>query len=360
LFSGSDDRVINAAIRSQPVWPSDWISSPFVQNEPVNPATRSAASVPGVGHLLSGGLLLQVWSAVTGPFRGLFDSRLTLTGAAYLLLCCFWAALVWAVFGGAITRIAAVGLTTDEAIGVFDALRHSLAKVGSYFLAPFFPLLGVLMTFVPLVVLGLIMRFDFGLLLGGLLWPLVLVAGLFMAILTVGLAAGWPLMWPTIGTEGTDAFDALSRSYAYVYQRPLAYLVYAVVASVLGFLGWLVVYLFSAAVLYLSTLGIAWGMGTDRSREFETLVSDPGTAEGVAWAGWGLILLWHECVWAIAAGFLFGFFWVAATAIYLLLRRHVDATEMDEVFIEEREPAYSVPPLAQDTGVAAAMDEAEE
>ena len=47
--------------------------------------------------------------------------------------------------------------------------------------------------------------------------------------LAVGLAAGWPLMWPTISSEGTDAFDALSRSYAYVYQRPLAYLLYAVI-----------------------------------------------------------------------------------------------------------------------------------
>ena len=62
-----------------------------------------------------------------------------------------------------------------------------------------------------------------------------------MAILTIGLAAGWPLMAPTVSTEGTDTFDALSRSYAYVYQRPLAYLLYAVAATIIGILGLLVV-----------------------------------------------------------------------------------------------------------------------
>jgi len=31
-----------------------------------------------------------------------------------------------------------------------------------------------------------------------------------------------------------DSFDALSRSYAYVFQRPLHYLFYALVAAVFG------------------------------------------------------------------------------------------------------------------------------
>ena len=52
-----------------------------------------------------------------------------------------------------------------------------------------------------------------------------------MALLLLGLAFGWPLMWATISTEGTDSFDALSRSYAYVFQRPLRYLFYVVVRA---------------------------------------------------------------------------------------------------------------------------------
>ena len=85
------------------------------------------------------------------------------------------------------------------------------------------------------------MKANLGLLLGGLLWPLALVAGLLMTLLLLGLLFGWPLMWATISAEGTDSFDALSRSYAYVFQRPLHYLFYIMVAAVIGWLGWLLV-----------------------------------------------------------------------------------------------------------------------
>ena len=65
----------------------------------------------------------------------------------------------------------------------------------------------------------------------GALWFLPLLAGLFMAVLLVGLFFGFPLMWATISAEGTDAFDALSRSYAYTYQRPLLYALYSIAAG---------------------------------------------------------------------------------------------------------------------------------
>src|SRR5580704_2740132 len=69
--------------------------------------------------------------------------------------------------------------------------------------------------------------------LGGLLWPLVLLAGLIMAVVLVGLV-GYPLMYTTISAEGSDSFDALSRSYSYVYQAPWQYLWYGLVATLYG------------------------------------------------------------------------------------------------------------------------------
>ena len=44
----------------------------------------------------------------------------------------------------------------------------------------------------------------------GLLWWLPLLAGLVMTLLLVGLV-GYPMMYTTISTEGTDTLDALSR-----------------------------------------------------------------------------------------------------------------------------------------------------
>jgi hypothetical protein len=56
--------------------------------------------------------------------------------------------------------------------------------------------------------------------------------------------------------------------------------------------------------------------------------------EGAGWYGAWLIHLFVGCVKLLAVGFLFSYFWTASTAIYLLLRRDVDATEMDEVYLD--------------------------
>ena len=47
-----------------------------------------------------------------------------------------------------------------------------------------------------------------------------------------------------------------------------------------------------------------------------------------------LIHFWAGCVKLLAVGYLFSYFWTAAAAIYFLLRRDVDATEMDEVYLD--------------------------
>ena len=68
-------------------------------------------------------------------------------------------------------------------------------------------------------------------------------------------------MWATISSEGTDSFDAISRSYAYAFQRPLHYLFYALVAVVLGVLGWLLVSNFAAGVVYITYWAASWSAG---------------------------------------------------------------------------------------------------
>ena len=179
-----------------------------------------------------------------------------------------------------------------------------------------------------------------GVIVVGLIWPLLLLAGLLMALLLLGLAFGWPLMWATISTEGTDAFDALSRSYAYLFQRPLRVLFYAFIAAVLGWLGWLLVVNFAAGVIWLTDWAAAWGCGGVRMADIEN-----GTQ-----AGSGVIHFWVVGVKFLAVGFRYGYFFTAAAAIYLLLRRDVDATETDEVFLDAdaSELLRGLPPLATD------------
>ena len=85
-------------------------------------------------------------------------------------------------------------------------------------------------------------RLGFGSVLAGLLWIFVVIAGLGALWLFGGLIFGWPLMWPTISAERDgDPFEAFSRSFSYVYGKPLHYFFYVVVAAAFGALCWAVV-----------------------------------------------------------------------------------------------------------------------
>jgi len=293
--------------------------------------------------------LMRPWVSLSQPLWRAFDRDLGVGGLAYLLLCGLWGLAVWALFGAMITRIVAVQVAAEERVPWASAVRHATAKWLSYFSAPLFPVIGVALAAAPVWVLGLLMRSDLGTLVAALVWPLALVAGLIMALLLLGLIFGWPLMWATISAEGTDSFDALSRSYAYVFQRPLHYLFYALVAAVVGILGWLLVWQFTAGLVAVTYWAASWGAGQAR---IDLIASSGPSLNILGKAGAGLIHLWIGCVKILAASYLYSYFWCAATVIYFLLRRDVDATEMDEVFLEEGGETYGLPPLKTDAAGA--------
>jgi len=164
------------------------------------------------------------------------------------------------------------------------------------------------------------------------------------------------LMWGTISTEGTDSFDALSRSYAYVFQRPLHYLFYAIVAAIFGWLGWLLVQNFASGIIWMTYWAASWG-GTDKL-VFDKVMSG-GDLTGMGNAGMWLIHFFTGCVKLLAVGYLFSYFWTASVAIYFLLRRTVDATEMDEVFLDadEGEKSFALPKIMTDEHGAPVVSE---
>jgi len=316
-----------------------------VPNSPLDVAGPSAQSLvaPVVGP----------WRILTQPLFAVFEPGITVPGAICALLCGMWALGVWAFFGGAITRIVAVQLACQERLPWSAVMRHVRAKWVAYCAGPVFPLAGVALAALPVAALGLLLRSGPTLVLGALFWPLALVAGVIMALLLLGVVFGWPLMWATISTEGTDSFDALSRSYAYIFQRPLQYLFYVVVAIAIGSLGWLLVTLFAAAVVWATYWAASWGAGGLRIADIAT-----GTDLGAMGNfGAAIMRLCVGCVKWLAVGFAFSYFWTAATAIYTLLRHDVDATEMDEVFLDDEEQARQLPPVKTQGPAAPAVGE---
>jgi hypothetical protein len=322
-----------------------------------------------------------IWTYFTRPFIAMFDSKLTPVGFLFLLLCGVWELLVWGLFGGAITRIAALKFTRDEAPGLIAALKHAFSKWPSYSLPPLVAMAGASVFAIQLVLLGFIMRIDMLAFVAALFWPFVILLGLMMAVLLIGALVGWPLMWATVSVEGTDAFDALSRSYAYVYHRPWRLLWYALFALFLAIVSMFVVKLFASSAIALGNWSIDWGLDNETMRSVvapepaantapkidltpgpnfsdninipapETTNATPDLSSTQS-ATRSIIWFWKSAVAVLVAGYQAGFLWVAAVGIYLLLRRDIDGVQTGEVFVDQAEE-YGMPPLTEDaaTGV---------
>jgi hypothetical protein len=151
-------------------------------------------------------------------------------------------------------------------------------------------------------------------------------------------------MWPTISAEqDSDAFEAFNRSYSYSFQRPLQYLFYALLALAFGQLCWVLVDNFANAIIALNHWALSFGAGSERVSE---IVGRGGEEpSGMLWAGSRLAGWWDALVRSIAVAFKFSFFFCAVSAIYLLLRREVDQTDFDEVYIPEGLASYALPEL---------------
>ncbi|MFM7207267.1 MAG: hypothetical protein ACKO4T_11440 [Planctomycetaceae bacterium] len=263
------------------------------------------------------------------PFRPTATAAQLLGAAARL----GWFVLVWSIFGTGITRHVALKLVGEEAPGPIGATLYGSRKWLPAFNAAAFVLVGMLALSVPGAVLGLAMRTGWGLAFAGAVWPLVLLGAVVLAILAVGLMAGWPLMVAAVGVERADSFQAISTSFSYLYQRPLHYAFYAAVALAVAVPAVAVAGLFADATGTLAMWAASFGMGHERT----AAVLDGLAGGGPEAAHWGVraIAFWSRGLAHLLASFGWGYFWAIATAAYMLLRQDVDGTELDEVVIDE-------------------------
>jgi hypothetical protein len=325
-----------------------------------------AMALAGKSGEADAGTLLPVPSVKTGPKGiGVIPSVLLMLRGVQWLFAEHWffailflldALIIWSLFGGAICRMAALSFTRDERIGLKSAVAFSTRKLLGFITAPLLPVGLVVAIGFLIFVGGLVMAIPgFGGLVGGLTTGLALVGGFVMSLVILGAVGGFGLMWPTIAVEGSDSFDAMSRSYSYLFSRPWKAAFFAVVATVYGSLCYLFVRVFVLIMLKSTRFFVGLGLsGTSRpgagsagaSRldaiwphpSFESLCSFPSRFGWIHWddgAGAGLVYFWVMLVVALTCAFLASFFFCGSTIVYCLLRREVDATALEEVFVEE-------------------------
>jgi hypothetical protein len=153
-----------------------------------------------------------------------------------------------------------------------------------------------------------------GALLASLLLPVVLVTDLALFFVVLG-AAAWPLMPVTVAAECSDVFDALARSYSYLFQRPVRFLLLTAPALGLAGLPLTVLYCFA-----------------------EQMTAWPPDA--------------RQAVFLLAAALSASIFWSLETLVYLHLRSAIDGVDAGEVAVG--------PPPRQSRGTRSPEGEAAE
>ncbi|MCH2181695.1 MAG: hypothetical protein MK108_06785 [Mariniblastus sp.] len=317
-----------------------------------------------------------VFQQLVQPFQLMFDSHRSLREFFYVLCGSVWTMLVWSFFGLGIARVCLLRLTRDERSGLDDAFEYSIQKFPTAMLAISLPLLAVFLICLPTFLLGLFLGFDVGSVVIGAVWLIVLLLATVMALLLLGLLFGWPLIISSVACEGQNSFDAMTRGFAYTFQRPLNYLLYTLVAILFGGFCWLIAAQFTEGVVHLGYWSTSWGSNLfagERIALIEQgpsvdLVQETGGADGGSAAGQpatgadtgevtessslqmgrNLIGFWNGLARTVCVAFLYGLFWCLASAGYLLLRRDVDEMEMDEIHVVDERRTYELPQLKSD------------
>jgi len=272
---------------------------------------------------------------------------------AILFLC------AWSIFGGAISRLAAVQVAREEKISVRQAIYFSSGKFLSFASAPIIPAMIVAAVGLLLAAAALLGNIPFlGPIAIGAGFCFALLAGLVMTLVILGGIGGFNLMYPTIAVEGSDSFDAISRSFSYVYGRPWRMLFYTAVAVGYGALTYVFVRYFILLMLISAHHFVAMGMfsgdtigrpllpvmwPSPASTGRFTFTPDYAHLTGAQSIGAGFLVFWIYLVIGFLGAYAVSFYFSANTIIYLLMRREIDATEMDEVYLEQAEEEFGNP-----------------
>jgi hypothetical protein len=295
----------------------------------------------------------------------------------FFILFGVYSLVLWAVFGGAISRIAAVHVARDQKMSIRSALKFSSSKFLSFLFAPIIPLLIVLVVGLLVTCGSLLGNIPFfGPIIIGALFFLALAAGFVMTLVLLGLVCGFNLMYPTIAVEGSDSFDSISRSFSYLYALPWRLAFYTVVAVVYGAITYLFVRLFIFLMLTLAHKFVGMGVfvHADSTAPLWTAMwPSPATAARLSYdidfltlssgqsLGAFLISFWVNLVIAILGAFAISFYFSANTIIYYLMRQEADTTALDDVYLEQMDdeivdPLPTADPLPQMTQVADQAD----
>ena len=258
--------------------------------------------------------------------------------------------IIWSVFAGSITRLTALELSRKEKAGLKDSISFVMRKFWSYFWSPLTPILGVLFFIACNVAGGLLGKIEYaGEIAVAVGFPLAILSGFLIIFLGIIGVIGFILMFPAISSEGSDAFDAISRAYSYVLSRPLHFLSLFITIIVCGTILSFIAGYGACLIMQTSYFTVGLGMGgkLNEIRAFIAGLSGSGNTitslnpMSMRIAAL-LFMLYIVLIKIIVGSIIVAFTGSASTIAYLIMRKYVDGTEMDDIFIEPDEEEEDV------------------
>lgn len=296
--------------------------------------------------------LAQVYERFALPVRELFSPQKSYAQRGYYLLGFGWTLLIGSFFAGVICRTAAFDLAaSQERYGVFRAVRYVLARMKSFLGVQLIPIAVLFGMLLPIILLGCFASYVSPFV-TSLLWGFALIWGLLLGMVGLVILAAWPLLWPALAAEESDAFDAIGSSIGYVSQRPFSYFLYVLIAAVVSSAGLI---LFSM-IIQLGMSLLSFGMFAGGGQDVYSLISASSRLPDKA--STGVMNFWTFLASFLNDAYLFSVFWTSATGVFLLLRYDVDGAELDEIYVDGDENEKPMPKLAREmglTGEAASM-----
>ncbi|HMP78797.1 MAG TPA: hypothetical protein PKD54_05055 [Pirellulaceae bacterium] len=308
-----------------------------------------------IGNRISLGPL-AAFQKVTEPFWRWFEWHSSWRHAAFWMLGGVWTLVVWSFIGCAIVRTCLVRLARDEHLGIDEAAEFAFNKFTTALTALAVPLFAVTLLAVPGWFAGWVMRADIGLALVSVGWVFVLVLSAGMVALLAGWLLGWPLILAGLSADKVKAIDSMTRVYAFIFQKPINYAFYILLAVLFSGVCWQVVSVLATNTVQLAYWSTSWSHG-DSPENHRAVVASGSQGDELLdslqpspWVVFGgnAIRFWNGAILSLAVAFLYGHCWALAAAIFLLMRRDVDQVEFDEMFMPEDELSYPLPPLVTD------------
>ncbi len=281
-----------------------------------------------------------------GWHMALVRSGYLLTMGIFLAIC----ALTIILAGGSICRYTALALAgEDPSMG--PCVRFAISRFWFVLRAPLLPLAIVVMVGIVLVAISQLGAIPFiGPILLGIIFFVVLLGSFIIMLVVLGLVGGFNLIFPCLSVEASDGFDAISRSFSYVYNSPWRTAFYVLVSLFYGVITW--AFLLLALYVLLSVAHICANIGMSffglehgsysgltilntiwRSPHLERLIA-PINWWAMGWSEWiaaMIIYFWLFLLVTLLGAYAVGYYFVSSTIMYLLLRRHVDGQPFSDI-----------------------------